>query len=73
MLVSSKRSTREDEMHPTITGQIAAQRIAEWHQHAARHRLVRQCRAAGAASPCNGRVRAGWARLSLRRSRPAAA
>ena len=60
-------------MHPTITGQIVAQRIDEWHQHAARQRLVRQLRTVGAARPCNGRVRAGWARLSLRRSRPAAA
>ncbi len=60
-------------MHPTITSQIAAQRIAEWHQQAARQRLVRQLRAADAASPRNGRVRAGGVRLSLRRSRPAAA
>jgi hypothetical protein len=60
-------------MHPTITSQIAAQRIAQWHQQAARQRLVHQLREAGAASPGSGRVRAGWARLSLRRSRPAAA
>jgi hypothetical protein len=60
-------------MHPTITSQIAAQRIAEWHQQAASQRLVRQFRAAGAASPGNGWVRVGWARLGLRRSRPAAA
>jgi hypothetical protein len=60
-------------MHPTITSQIAAQRIAEWHQHAARQRLVRQLRTGSAASPGHGRVRAGWARLSLRRPRPAAA
>ena len=60
-------------MHPTITSQIAAQRIAQWHQQAARQRLVHQLRAAGAASTRNGRVRAGWMRLSLRRSRPAAA
>ena len=60
-------------MHPTITGQFAAQRIAERHQHAARQRLVHQLRAAGAASTRNGRVRAGWIRNSLRRSRPAAA
>jgi hypothetical protein len=75
MLVSSRHITTEDEMHmhPTITSQIAAQRIAEWHQQAATQRLVRQCRADGAASPRNGRVRAGWARLSMRRSRPAAA
>ena len=58
-------------MHPTITSQIAAQRIAEWHQQAAGQRLVRQLRA-GAASPANGWVRAGWPRLGLR-SRPAAA
>jgi hypothetical protein len=55
-------------MHPTITGQIAAQRAAEWYQQAARQRLIRQLRAADAASPHNGRVR-----FSLRRFRPAAA
>jgi hypothetical protein len=60
-------------MHPTITSQIATQRIAEWHQQAARQRLAGQLRAADAASPRNGRVRPGWARLSLRRSRPAEA
>ena len=60
-------------MHPTITSQITAQRIAEWHQQAARQRLVRELRAGGANSPANGRVRAGWVRLGLRRSRPAAA
>ena len=60
-------------MHPTIAGQIAAQRTAEWHQRAARQRLIRQLRAAGAARSRNGRARIGWARLSLRRSRPAAA
>jgi hypothetical protein len=70
MLVSSRHNSREDEMHPTITSQIAAQRIAEWHQHAARQRLVRQVPAA-AASRRNGGV--GWARLSLRRFRSAAA
>jgi len=59
-------------MHPTITSQIAAQRIAQWHQQAARQRLVHQLCAVGTASPGNGRVRTGWARLSLRRSRPAA-
>jgi hypothetical protein len=60
-------------MYPTITSQIAAYRIAEWHQQAAGQRLVHQLRAGGAKSPANGRVRAGWARLGLRRSRPAAA
>jgi len=60
-------------MHPTITSQIAAQRIAEWQQQAARQRLAGQLRAAGAASPRTGRVRPGWVRLSSRRSGPAAA
>ena len=73
MLVLSGHSLREDEMHPTITSQIAAQRIAEWHQQAARQRLASQLRTAGAASSRNGRVRVGGVRLSLRRSRPAAA
>jgi hypothetical protein len=60
-------------MHPIITGQIAAQRTAELHRQAVKQRLVRQLRAAGAASPRNGRVRADWVRLSFRRSQPTAA
>ena len=60
-------------MHPTIASQITAYRIAELHQRAARQRLVRELRASGAKSPANGGVRAGWVRLGLRRSRPAAA
>ena len=60
-------------LHPTIASQITGQRIAEWHQQAARQRQVCQLRAGGAASPANGKVRAGRARLGLRRSRPAAA
>ena len=60
-------------MHPTINAMIAAEKIADWHREAARQRLVCQLRAARAASPRNGRVRAGWVRPSLRRSRPAAA
>jgi hypothetical protein len=60
-------------MHPAITTEIAAQRIAEWHQLAARQRVVRQLRGARAVSSRNGRVRADWVRLSVRRSRPAAA
>ena len=60
-------------MHPTIASQITAYRIAELHQRAARQRLVRELRAGGAKSPASGRVRAGRARLGLRRSRPAAA
>ena len=59
-------------MHPTITSQIAAQRIAEWHEQAAGQRLVRELRAGGSVRPRPGSVRAGWARLGLRRSRPAA-
>jgi hypothetical protein len=73
MLVLPSHGTREDEMHPTIAGEIAAQRIAELHQQAARQRLVRQLRTGGVASPANGRLRAGWVRLSFRRSRPVAA
>jgi len=58
----------EDEMHPTITSQIAAQRVGEWYQQAATQRLIRQLRADAAASPRNRRVR-----FSLRRFRSAAA
>ena len=60
-------------LHPTIASQITAYRIADWHQQAAGQRLARQLRANSAASPRNGRARAGWARLGLRRPRPAAA
>jgi hypothetical protein len=57
-------------MHPILIDQIAAQRVAELHQQAAKQRLVRQLRAANAASPRNGRVRVGRVRLSFHRSRP---
>jgi hypothetical protein len=60
-------------MHPTMTSQLAAQRIAEWHRQPARQCLVRQVRVAGAAGPLKGRVQAGWVRLRFRRSRPVAA
>lgn len=60
-------------MYPIIAGEIAAQRIAVLHQRAAGQRLVRQVRAAGAASPVNGQVRVGWARLGLQRTRLLAA
>jgi hypothetical protein len=73
MLVLPSHSTREDEMHPTITSQIAAQRIAELHQQAARQRLARQLRTGSAPSPRIDRLRGGWARLGFRHSRPAAA
>jgi hypothetical protein len=60
-------------MHPTVTGQIAAQRMAERHQQAARQRPVRRFLADTVASPRNVRVQAGGFRLGVRRSRPAAA
>ena len=59
--------------HPTVASQITAYRIAELHQQAAKQRLVRELRAGPTVSPAKGRVRAGWVRFSLRRSRPAAA
>ena len=60
-------------LHPTIARQITAYRIAELHQQAARQRLVRELRTGDAKSPANGRVRAGWVRLSLQRARLLAA
>jgi hypothetical protein len=66
----SHHGTREDEVHPTLIDQIAAERIAELHQQAAMQHLVRQLRAADAARPRNGRVRVGRVRLGFRRSRP---
>lgn len=60
-------------MHPTMTSQMAAQRIAEWHRWAAGQCLVRQVRTAGAAPPLKGRRRIGWVRLRFGRPRPAAA
>jgi hypothetical protein len=72
-MATAARQAREDEMHPTFTGQIAAQRIAELHQQAAKWRLIRQLRAVDPASPRNGQARVGQVRLGSRRSRPAAA
>jgi len=60
-------------MHPAITRPIAAQRIAEWHQQAARDRLVSQVRAGDAAKPRNGRAWADRVHLSVWHSRPAGA
>jgi hypothetical protein len=57
-------------MHPIIAGEIAAQRIAVPRQQAARQRLVGQFRAA---SPVNGRARAGWVPISFRGTRQVAA
>ena len=58
-------------MHPTFAAELAAQRIAELRQQAARHPMLRQVRAVGAASPVNGRVRGSWVRFGIRRSRQA--
>ena len=60
-------------LHPAMTSQITAQHIAELHQQASRQRMVREVRAAKAASARNGRVQVARLRLSLRRRRPAAA
>jgi hypothetical protein len=58
-------------MHPTFTEQIAAQRIAELHQEAAKQRLVRQLRA-DATSP-RGRARVSRIYRGFHRSRSAVA
>jgi len=60
-------------MHQGITTEIAALRIAEWHQQAARQRVAPKFPVARAASSGTGRVQAQWIRLSLRRPRPASA
>ena len=70
MLILPSHGTGEDEMHPIIAGEIAAQRIAVPRQQAAEQRLVGQFRAAG---PVNGRVRAGWVRISFRGTQQVAA
>jgi hypothetical protein len=70
MLILASHGTREDETHPIIVGEIAAQRIAVPRQQAAGQRLVGQFRAA---SPGKGRVRAGWVRISFRGTRQVAA
>jgi hypothetical protein len=59
-------------MHPTFTEQIAAQRIAELHQEAAKQRMVGQLRA-DATSPRNGRARVSRIYRGFRRSRSAVA
>jgi hypothetical protein len=53
-------------VHSAFAGGIAAQRIAELHQQAARQRVLRWLRVVDAASPVNGGVRVGWVRVSLR-------
>jgi hypothetical protein len=62
---------KENEMHPELTQQLAAQHVAELHQQAARQRLIRQART-GPRRAIRHR-RAVWERLLLRRSRPATA
>ena len=57
-------------MYPIIAGEIAAQRIAVPRQQAAGQGLVGQFRAAG---PLNGRVRAGWVRISFQGTQQVAA
>ncbi|HEY7260797.1 MAG TPA: hypothetical protein VH589_04845 [Trebonia sp.] len=59
-------------MHPIITGELAAQRIASLHEEAARQRLLGDLRAAIVANLPDGSPRGGWVRLRLRRSGPVA-
>jgi hypothetical protein len=59
-------------MHPFITKELAAQRIASLHEEAAKQRLLGDLGTAIIASLPDGPPRGGWIRLSLRRSRPVA-
>ena len=61
----------EDEMHPEMTRQLAAQHIAELHQEAARRHLIRDLRTGP--GPARSRRHALWDRLLLRQPRPTAA
>ncbi len=65
----------EDEMHPVLTQQLAAQHIAELHRQAARQRLIRELRTGPGRA--TRRRRAVWDRLPFRlpfrRPRPATA
>jgi hypothetical protein len=72
MLVSEDGTTspEENEMHPVLTQQLAAQHIAELHQQAATQRLIRELRT-GPGRPTRRRV--VWGRLRFRQPRPAAA
>jgi hypothetical protein len=64
----------EDEMHPYLTAQIAAEHIATLRQQAAKQRLVGQLRRAqNAPGPNRERVRSGWRRLTAKGSRVAPA
>ena len=56
-------------MHPEMTRQLAAQHIAELHQQAATHRMVRELRA-GREDESQQR-RSVWERLRFRQPRPA--
>lgn len=70
MLILLSHGTREDEMHPMIAGEIAAQRIVVPRQQAASSAWPAS---SGAGSPVNGRVRAGWVRISFRGTQQMAA
>jgi hypothetical protein len=63
----------EDAMHPDITQGLAAERIREWRESAARDRLLKQARRARHEAPASAagllRLRAG----SVRRGETAAA
>jgi hypothetical protein len=58
-------------MYLVLPEQLAAQRIAELHQQAARQRLIRELRARPSERPVRHRRR--MRRLLLRRPRPASA
>jgi hypothetical protein len=56
----------EDEMHPDITQSLAAERIREWRDRAARDQLMKEARRARHEAPASAagllRLRAGSAR-----------
>jgi len=65
----------EDEMYSIITA-LGAERIREWHEQAARDRLVSQARRASRAAAAEARVRRGpastrWARRAAAQQVPA--
>jgi hypothetical protein len=70
LVIGEHTSVEEDEMHPELTHQLAAQRIADLHRQAAAQRLAGEVRASHRRSA--GRRRA-WGRLPFRQPRPARA
>jgi hypothetical protein len=58
-------------MHPALTEQLAAERIADLHRQATRQRLLRELRARPRQAARRRRV--AWPRLWWRLRRPAAA